>query len=228
MKSLKALLISCTFLMLISLFFGCRRDRVVSVNGRLIEDCNQIGVANHKLRMSFEKEKSYFSSSKVQSNSNAGSGETDANGNFKFNIIHQSNNGEWTLIDETNNHSYNISMYSISDNKLELGEVFEDSLQYRAKINLSFKNRIEASDTLFYKVNNKTDTLFLNGQKNVQLSFEKAFGYGVPIPYREWEEPFQWGFGQKDFMKKDSIHLVKIKAKTCNFQPYDNNLELFK
>lgn len=228
MKSSKALLKNFTFLILISLSFGCRRDTIVTVSGRLIGNCDQTGVTNHKLRISYRKGKSVFMSSKIQSNSNTGSGQTDEKGNFSFNIIHQSNNGEWILIDESNNHTYVINMYAVSNFKLELGEVFADSLTYRARVNLSFKNRIDASDTLFYKVNEKTDTIFLNGQKNLQLNFEKTTHHVDQIPYLEEEWPFQWGFGHNNFMKKDSIHLVKIKFSTCNFQPYNNNLELFK
>lgn len=228
MKSSKALLKNFAFLILISLLFGCRRDSIVTVSGRLVGNCDQKGVAHHKLRMSYTKSKSYFTSSKIKSNSNAGSGETDDNGNFIFNILHQSSNGDWLLIDENNGQIYRVIMYAMSNSKLEFGEIFADSLAYRAKVNLTFKNRIDASDTLFCKVYDKTDTLFLSGQKNLQLNFEKTSTYAGQIPYREDEWPFQWGFGHNDFMKKDSVHLVKIKFSTCNFQPYSNNLELFK
>lgn len=228
MKSSKALLKNVTILIFISLLFACRRDKIVTVSGRLVGNCDQIGVGNHKLKMSYTKSKSYFTSSKIQSNSNAGSGVTDDKGNFSFNILHQSSNGEWFLIDENNGQTYRVIMYAMSNSKLELGEVFADSLQYRAKVNLTFKNRIDDNDTFFCKVNDKTDTLFLKDQKKLQLDFEKTPPYVGQIPYIEEEWPFQWGFGHNDFMKKDSIHLVKIKFSTCSFQPYINNLELFK
>jgi hypothetical protein len=210
------------------LFSACHKKKTIEVSGRYLKNCStSTPIANRPLKISYTRHSSWVSS--YQNVPNAGSGTTDANGNFKFIFANEYSGGEWTLVDSINGKRYIINIDELTKNGLVLGNVYADTVNYSAKLNISIKDRILASDTLFIRFSDSTTVIYpVVEQKytfNYQFYIIQGYG-GYEIPNRMISKDLRWGIGIANFNKADSIHKVYILFSPCSDPVYENQLEV--
>lgn len=228
----KTMKTSCQYFLLGILYLfamttsSCHKEKTYVLSGKMMEQCGGASMANHELNVSYRREYSWVSS--YQNVPSAGSGKTDANGNFEFGIRKEYNNGEWTLTDKTTGMKYYFDLNTASKSKLSLGVIYRDSVQYKAEVTISITNKINVGDTLYLFAGGQIKTVFPVFEKSYKLNFEisRPQPLSIRLPNKTINESIQWSVGNTNFKQIDSMRLSVIKFNPCHFPVYQNNVTI--